>query len=280
METVAGITMAILTFLAFPAMGWQSLKALRHAEDFPHRREMLWGARYGGWVAALGIVGPYYAAAIWRQFGGSWLFTSVGLAFVVICVFGMLAQTVLYWQMAGTFYTLTLGARRLKQQPTDTATVLASLEEQRTGRTAKILRWLLAIGIVFWLVSIATFARPLDGALRALEWQDRVEEQLRAEFAGLPVERVSVSREWGDFTPGYPGLDDLTPLMFPREGSVFYEGLSEISIRMAEGSERSDAEEAVEAAQRVLSRRGLRDEWIITAYGTPGRPVEVTWRPD
>ena len=277
METAFGVLIAVVAFAAFPWVGWRSLRRLRDTPQFPHREEMLWGAKYGGWVASLGLWVPFYGFSLWFHYVGRMPFTVLGMAFIVISVFGLVSMSVLYWQMAGTFYALTEGVRRLKQQPADREAVLEHLRRGTDSRTAKVLRGLLVVSILFWLGFIATFGLPVDRAMAAEKWQNKLEAEISAEAAGLPVEDLFVTRAWGEFTPGYPGVDDWTPLLFPIEGSPFHTGLSEVSISMEDDAQASDARRAAEVAERVLSRRGLEDEWIITVHHPPAEPLERRW---
>jgi hypothetical protein len=277
METAFGILIAIVAFTAFPWMGWQSLKRLRDEPEFPHREEMLWGAKYGGWIASLSLWGPYYGISVWYHITGNWPFTAMGIGFLLVCVFGLIAMSVLYWQMAGTFYHVTVGVRRLKQRSTDRESVLEQLQEQIDSRGAMVLRWLLWLGVVFWLGFVATFGMPVDRAIEAVEWQNQMENAISAELEDLPVDDVYVSREWGEFTPGYPGIDDWSPVMFPIEGSTFHEGLSEVSLHMDDEARTSEARQAAEVAVKVLSRRELTDEWMITVHHPPAEPLERAW---
>lgn len=279
METALAILLNLLVFLAFPATGRASLKQLRSTGDFTHRDEMLWGARYGGWIAALGICGPYYGFSLWHHVVGAWSFTAMGTGFLLICVFGLIAMSALYWQMAGTFYSLTTGMRRLKRRSTDHDEVLKELRDQIDQRGARIIRWLLGLGMMLWVAFVATFGLPLDRAMLAIEWQDQLEDELLNGMEALPVRQVIARREWGTFSPGYPGVDDLTPDMFPRRGSLFHPGLSSVSVHLQDDAGPSEAMEAADAAERVFAARSLADNWVITVYYRPGGKIERMWPP-
>ena len=50
-DTTILIAIGVVLLVVFPAIGWKSLQYLRKAPDIPHKREMMRGAKWGGWLA-------------------------------------------------------------------------------------------------------------------------------------------------------------------------------------------------------------------------------------
>ncbi|MEA3402869.1 MAG: hypothetical protein U9R79_16635 [Armatimonadota bacterium] len=143
------VALATLAVALFPAIGWISLRYLRAAPDFPHKQEMVWGAKWGGVIYGLLAVLPATASLLMWRHEVPWHLT-------VQCAGGVLTGLLLaagilsFWPVAGMGSVFSVVARRPAAENMCWRQHVERLEEGRGNWLHKLLL-AGAVGVVlFW----------------------------------------------------------------------------------------------------------------------------------
>ena len=274
MYTPGEIAYFVLALAFFPVLGWISLRYLRAAPDLPHKAEMIWGAKWGGLILTLFLLGPMLVSMVMIESELPYAITAMGVAQTFLMTYLAFGGALLVWQFAGVGLAVNLMSSRLKREPTDLATAVERMEKWRRGRGMRALAWVFGVLTVFWLGMTVLVVLPADRFTAAL-WAD---EELRTEakqaLSGLPLKGVMLERKrhiWAPFTPvvtsmrhSVPGHPNASYLLVVLKGDATPE----------------DLEPALHAAKQFLQSRRLRGEWLVRVTVGCDHRLEEIWSPD
>lgn len=264
MDTGILIGIGGVLLVLFPALGWKSLRYLREAPDFPHRGEMIWGAKYGGALLVLSGVIPMWAGAAMAGHQLPWAMTVFGAGKVVFWAL-MLAASITFWPGVGAGVALSVMRARRRHEPFSWHQHVLSMEKRRRAWWHRLFTGFCAAIMVFWGYFTVHNFIPTDRMGIALDWSKRVEARMSEEMADLSVEEVGVYRELFSRSP--------RPLPIP-------EGMHDnsVSVELAAGADRNTWRQALERVERVLAAEDAPGEWQIRVRAEGAEPLTTMWR--
>ncbi|MCD6361025.1 MAG: hypothetical protein J7M38_09185 [Armatimonadetes bacterium] len=272
MFTPGEIAMMVAEFAFFPVLGWVSLRYLRAASDFPHKREMIRGAKWGGLIMSLVLMGPIFAGMVMYHREVPYASTVFGGFYMILGAYLVVARWWLVWETAGVFVALSLASERLKGEPTDLPTAISKWEEQRQSRWARAIPWVGGVIFLLWTgITVLAFV-PMDRQMQAIKADRALEAEAAQALGDLPLKTVMVDRQWHIWSP-------LMPIMLgPLFSIPGHPDANLLWVILKEDAPEGSIERAASAAEAFLEAKGMRGEWVIRTSVPCDRRQDRVWR--
>ncbi len=262
MDLAILIAIDVLLLALFPALGWWSLRCLRKAPDFPHKREMIWGAKYGWLIWELFAVLPVIAGPLMVRFHVPWALT-VSTAWMLLIPLVTVANMLAYWPGIGSGVAIRIRGARMRGEEFDWDEFIARQEAQRRAWWLRLGVALFILFIPVWAYFVVTRIVPADRVVQAGQWSSRVEARMESAMADLPTTEVIVGREV------FSGMKRPVP-----------EGMHDNSVLIALRADASEdvQREAIARAEQVLASEHTPLEWYIRVRAEGQKLIEEMWR--
>jgi hypothetical protein len=159
-EFVAKVIMVVVLLAQLPLVGRRSLRYLRDAPDFPHKREMMRGAKWGGWLALVAAIpltiAIWFGAEVLSRLG---LVVGIGL----LALQGLLLLGVgKYWPLIGYGASLKLWWEPVERDEDEWREDIERLEQWRGSWRYVVLICSLAAGtgaVIYMTYLLSEFDR-------------------------------------------------------------------------------------------------------------------------
>jgi hypothetical protein len=263
MDTIILVAIGILLLVLFPALGWKSLHYLREAPDIPHKREMMWGAKYWGLIYDLVAVVPVIAGPLMIHYDVPWAMIGA-TAWIGLIPLATVAGLITYWPGIGHGAALSIWGASWRGEEFDWAEFVEDFERKRGAWWNKAAIWIFLILIPVWGYFALTRIIPAEGMTQAMRWSDRVEARMAEATADLPTEEIIVAREIFS-GPGHRPM--------PKGAHD-----NNVLIRLEEAASREQQRRALDTAKQVLAAENAPLEWYIRVSAEDEEPLAETWQ--
>lgn len=262
-DTTILVAIGAVLLVLFPALGWKSLKYLREAPDIPHKREMIWGAKYWGLIYDLVAVVPVVAGPLMVHYHLPWAMT-VATAWIGLIPLATAAGMITYWPGIGHGVALSIWGARRGGGDFDWEEFVKDFERKRGAWWNKAAIAVFLVFIPVWGYFTFTRMIPAEGMLQATRWSDRVETEIADATQEMPVKDIIVSRE-----------------IFSKMGKPVPAGRHDnaVLVELAANADDGLREEALARVESILEKKRAPGEWYLRAWcDGDNEPVTRMWR--